>query len=261
MPAFALISRPPLAAADLSADVWHAHALADAGPQVLATGDALLDAQLPGGGWPVGALTELLQPGGTHSEWRLLLPALAHSGQGAVVLVDPPLLPFAPALAAQGLATERLLRVDAPHPAQALWATEQVLRCAGVDAVLVWLPQVRSEALRRLQIVAAEFHKLLFVMRPQQAHQEASPAALRVAVAPAAKGDALQLRILKRRGPPMVAPLPLRARTAPLATLLGAAHLRHHAVPSARDALAAAPAPAFNIWGVDHALDRIAAHA
>jgi protein ImuA len=29
--------------------------------QVVATGHAALDAQLPGGGWPVGAMTELLQ--------------------------------------------------------------------------------------------------------------------------------------------------------------------------------------------------------
>ena len=64
---------------DIHADVWHAHALADAPLQVQPTGHAELDAQLPGGGWPVGALTEILQPAGLHSEWRLLLPALARS--------------------------------------------------------------------------------------------------------------------------------------------------------------------------------------
>ena len=262
MPAFALISRPSPSAADLPADVWHASALAGAGQTVVATGDALLDAQLPGGGWPVGALTELLQPAGTHSEWRLLLPVLARSGDGAVVLIDPPLLPFAPALAAQGLAAQRLLRVDAPHAAQALWASEQVLRCAEVDAVLAWLPQVRAEALRRLQIVAAEFHKLLFVVRPLQAQAEASPAVLRVVATPAADADGLQLRVLKRRGPPLETPLPLRARHAPLAALLGAAQLqRGIALSGPRDALAPAGAPVFNVWGLERALDRAAAHA
>lgn len=250
MPAFALISRPPLAAADIAADVWQAHALAGAAQAVLATGEPLLDAQLPGGGWPLGALTELLQPGGTHSEWRLLLPALAKSGEDAVVLVNPPLLPFAPALAAQGLVPSRLLRLAVPHPVQALWATEQVLRCAGVDAVLAWLPQVRAEQLRRLQISAAEFHKLLFVLRPQQVQHDASPAALRLLVAPAADTDTLELQILKRRGPPLSAPLSLHARAAPLAALLGAA----------RGGTAQA-APIFNLGGVAHALDRIAAAA
>ena len=71
---------------DIHADVWHAHALAAPSVQVQATGDAALDAQLPGGGWPVGAMTEVLQPQGVHSEWRLLLPALARCGQGPVEL-------------------------------------------------------------------------------------------------------------------------------------------------------------------------------
>jgi protein ImuA len=44
---------------------------------VLASGHAALDAQLPGGGWPVGALTELLLPHPGVGELRLLAPALA----------------------------------------------------------------------------------------------------------------------------------------------------------------------------------------
>ena len=93
----------------LHADVWRAHALALAPQRTVATGEALLDMHLPGGGWPVGALTELLQAPGVHNEWRLLAPALARCGTGPVVLVAPPHLPFVPALAAQGLAARRLL--------------------------------------------------------------------------------------------------------------------------------------------------------
>eukprot|EP01041_Mallomonas_annulata_P042035 gene42035-66225_t len=117
---------------DIHADVWHAHALAGSPQVVQPTGDALLDAQLPGGGWPVGALVELLQPAGVHSEWRLLLPALARCGQGPVVLVGAPYLPFVPALAALGLRASRLLAVGAVQDGR-LWATEQLLRCAEVD--------------------------------------------------------------------------------------------------------------------------------
>ena len=68
--------------------VWHADALG-AGPQAAQpTGHALLDAQLPGGGWPVGALCEVLQPLAGLHEWQLVLPALAqahgppHRGRG-----------------------------------------------------------------------------------------------------------------------------------------------------------------------------------
>src|SRR5574343_705148 len=90
--------------ASLSGAVWRADALAEAVHPVLPSGHATLDAQLPGGGWPLGGLCEILQATGQHQEWRLLLSALARSGNGAVVLVGPPLQPFAPSLAAQGLA-------------------------------------------------------------------------------------------------------------------------------------------------------------
>ncbi|MEY3124626.1 MAG: translesion synthesis-associated protein ImuA, partial [Pseudomonadota bacterium] len=168
----------------LHADVWHANAMAASPAHVLPTGDALLNAQLPGGGWPVGALTEILQNPGVHSEWRLLLPALARCGHGPVVLVGAPHLPFTPALAAQGLALHRLLWIAAQAAPQRLWATEQALRCAEVDAVLAWLPQARTDQLRRLQMAAAEHAKLLFVLRPAQAQHEASPAVLRLWVSP-----------------------------------------------------------------------------
>jgi protein ImuA len=224
---------------DIHADVWHAHALAGSPQVVQPTGDALLDAQLPGGGWPVGALVELLQPVGVHSEWRLLLPALARCGQGPVGLVGAPYLPFVPALAALGLRASRLLAVGAAQDGR-LWATEQLLRCAEVDAVLAWLPQVRSDQLRRLQMAAAEHHKLLFVMRPAALQADASPAALRLVLQPqppaqSPRLDALAVQIVKRRGPPLARPLQLQARAARLAVLLAAEGA--------------------------HALDRTAAHA
>lgn len=217
MPAFARTS----SLTDLPSGVWHAHALAGAPAQVLACGHAVLDAELPGGGWPVGALTEILQPAGVHSEWRLLLPALARCGQGAVVLVGAPQVPFAPALAAQGLAVHRLLWVQAPAPAQRLWAAEQALRCADVDAVLLWLPQpVRADALRRLHMAAAGHSKLLFVMRPAQTQHEASPAVLRLLLEPNAADDRLQVDLPKRRGPLLAQAMQLQARSSALTLLL-----------------------------------------
>ncbi len=238
----------------LHADVWRAHALALAPQRTVATGDALLDAHLPGGGWPVGALTELLQAPGVHNEWRLLAPALACCGVGPVVLVAPPHLPFAPALAAQGVAARRLLWFKLPSSgsgsgpvvargasaqrasATPLWATEQALRCAPVDAVLAWLPQARADQLRRLQLAAAEHHKLLFVMRSDQARQDASPAVLRLFLSADADGG-LCIDLLKRRGPPLENPLHLAARAPALGQLLAAAtlqqpELRPQAAPS-----------------------------
>jgi protein ImuA len=220
---------------DIHADVWHAHALADARVQVVATGDAGLDAQLPGGGWPLGALTEILQPQALHSEWRLLLHALARCGHGPVVLVGAPYAPFVQSLQAGGLASQRLLWVAVQESAARLWAAEQALRCAQVDAVLAWLPQARSAQLRRLHIAAAEHHKLLFVLRPEQVRNEASPAGLRLHVAPAGsqlmQAGMLAVEVFKRKGPPLDQPLLLPAQSASLAVLL------HASVPRSRHAL------------------------
>jgi hypothetical protein len=59
---------------------------------VCASGHAMLDAQLPGGGWPVGTLTELLLPHAGLGELRLLAPALAalQRQQRCLMWLDPP---------------------------------------------------------------------------------------------------------------------------------------------------------------------------
>lgn len=234
----------------LHADVWHAHTLATPVAQVVASGDAALDAQLPGGGWPVGALTELLQAPGVHGEWRLLAAALARCGSAAVMLVGPPHVPLAPALAARGVLSQRLLWIQAPAAADRLWATEQALRCAGVDAVLAWLPQARPDQLRRLQMAAAEYQRLLFVMRSTQTQHESSPAALRLWLEPAGggpggvgpAGDTWQVHVLKRRGPPLAQAVALQASHPALARVLAAAHRPWFAPPERPHALDCAAA-------------------
>jgi len=171
-------------------------------------------------------LVEVLQPQAGQGEWRLLAPALEASSAGALVLVNPPHRPFVPALAAQGLDVSRLLVLQGPtlarDAAARVWACEQALRCAGVSAVLAWLPQVRPEQLRRLQMAAQNFQQALFVMRPLAAQQEASPAVLRLALEAGEDADALTLRLLKRRGPPLTTPLVLPARPERLQALLAA---------------------------------------
>lgn len=212
-----------VASLDFGAAVWRADALACACGATLASGHGALDAELPGGGWPLGAISEILQPPGVCQEWRLLLPALTRTC-GPVVLVGPPQVPFGPGLAAQGLEARRLLWVGAAAPAARLWATEQALRCAEVVAVLTWLPQVRTEQLRRLQLAAQTHSKLLFVLRPAAAQSESSPAVLRLLLVRAptasAQPDALRVQILKRRGAPLGHTLVLPARPASLTVLL-----------------------------------------
>ena len=203
-------------------DVWTASELATSQGKVMPTGSPELDAQLPGGGWPVGALVEILQTQSGQNDWRLLLPALAKTA-GVLVLVGAPHAPFASALAGQGLNPHRLLCIPTDMPSNRMWAAEQALRCTEVAAVLAWLPLARAEQLRRLQMSAAEHAKLLFVMRPAKAQNESSPAVLRLITSNPLQGDALLVSIFKRRGPPFAQTLALAARPAQLRALLAAA--------------------------------------
>lgn len=253
--------------------IWHADELGLADAQVVATGHAALDAELPGGGWPVGAMTELLQAAPEAHVWRLLLPALAQAVQlrgGPVVLVGAPYEPCGASLAAQGLPVESLMCVRSEAPAARLWACEQALRCADVAAVVAWLPQARVGELRRLQLAAAQHELLLFVCRPESVALSASPARLRLR-ADRCEADAsqIELHILKRRGPPLAAPVMLPARHERMAALLAAARLRRKlrvqeqgTAPTSEagaDAPAGAKVVRIDAWkGGQDALDRLA---
>jgi protein ImuA len=199
-------------------------------------------------------LVEVLQERPEQHVWQLAGPALAHSLQshaGPVVLVAAPFVPFVPSLQAQGIAGERLLWIRAAKPAERLWATEQALRCAEVTAVLAWLPQAKSAELRRLQMAAQQHNHLLFVFRTLRSIQDASPARIRLQLGGT---EAMQVRILKRRGPPLESPLQMPVAPARLTALLEA-RKRRPASPSNPQPLVAVPVPARR----SHVLDRIAA--
>lgn len=188
--------------------VWRGAAFTQP-PAVVATGHAALDAELPGGGWPSGALTELLGGFKGIGELQILLPALAAlSASGKrVVWLAPPHLPYAPALAAAGIDLAQLAVVRAPGRRDALWAAEQVLRSGSCRALLGWFHRVNYVELQRLAAAAECGGALVALFRPREAEREPSPAALRIALEPAA-GD-LAVRIVKRRGPPAGAGLRL----------------------------------------------------
>ncbi len=244
--------------------VWRGDALGAADAQVISTGHAALDAQLPGGGWPVGAMTELLQATPEAHVWQLLLPALAQAVEargGPVVLIGAPHEPFGPSLASEGLPVEALLWIRGEAQAARLWACEQALRCADVAAVLAWLPQARVGELRRLQLAAAQHEGLLFVFRPEAVAQAASPARLRLRVNAAEAGQ-MDVHILKRRGPPLAAPLTLPARSERMTALLVASQWRRKLrQQQAGEAVATTSATVVRIdlrKGEGHALDRVA---
>jgi len=186
--------------------LWRATQLARSANRGIPTGHAALSAQLPGGGWPPGALIELLAPHPGIGEIRLLQPALSQlDSRQPIALVQPPHVPHLACWQGWRLDARQLLWVAPERPADALWAAEQILKHGSCGALLCWLPRVRPEALRRLHLAAQGGTTLCFALRPAVAAQQASPAPLRLALAPAAGG--LSVHILKRRGPACPEPL------------------------------------------------------
>src|SRR5260370_26553112 len=113
----ALLDRP---------DIWRGDSLSRAGTPAIPCGFPGLDAELPGGGWPAGALTEILPAHEGIGELRLLGPALAGLSQRGLRLawIAPPHLPYAPALAAAGNDILKLVIFRTPPAEQTPRATQ-----------------------------------------------------------------------------------------------------------------------------------------
>jgi cell division inhibitor SulA/protein ImuA len=201
-------SRPALADVLARGDVWRGDALAGLPEATIPSGYPELDAELPGGGWPRGNLTEFLVERGGVGEISLLLPALRHlaSSGGWLALVAPPWRPHAPAWAAAGLLPERLVVVDAGR--RAAWCLEQVLASGGFAGVLAWPDRdIDARTLRRLQVAVAGRPVFAGLWRSTAAASVASPAPLRLRLT--TEGTGLSVCILKRRGYPASRPLAL----------------------------------------------------
>lgn len=196
------------------ADVWRGASLA-AAPPGIPSGHAVLDAQLPGAGWPPGELIELLPQRFASVELALLRPALQalSHGQGWLALIAPPLLPYAPAWQQAGVDLSRLLVIRG-SARDAAWCCEQILASGAFAATLAWLPQADAAMLRRLQLAHAGHAGLAVMLRHPASRHQASPAPLRLGLA--AEAGCLRIDIHKRRGAPLPAPLylPLGASVA-----------------------------------------------
>ena len=184
-------------------DVWRGDQLASAEVPTVASGFAPLDAELPGGGWARGALTEVLADGAGQGECSLLLPALAAvQAEGRwIMLVAPPYALHAPAWAQARIDLARLVVVAPDKASDALWAAEQALASGAPGAVLCWSARIDASQVRRLQVAAAERAGLAFLFRPCRVAGDSSSAPLRLRVAATPHGR-LGVQVLKRRGPP-----------------------------------------------------------
>jgi len=176
-----------------------------------ASGFAELDATLAGGGWPRGALTELLPERFGIGELRLLMPMFARLSRGPrwVTWIDPPCVPHAAGLHAWGVDLAHTLVVHPRDAGERLWALEQALCSGTCAAVLAWPGRLDGTALRRLQLAAEAGDCVGLLLRDREARRSPSPAALRLSLA--ARRGGLEIEILKQRGGVPDAPLHLPA--------------------------------------------------
>ena len=150
----------------------------------IATGFSALDDALPGDGWSIGCLTELMCMQQGVGELSLLLPALQRitADNQWAALINPPHVPYAPALANAGIKLDHLLIIDCKDDADTLWACEQVLRAGVFAAVIGWVGRSTAPKQRRLQLAAEAGQAWATVYRPGNACKEHSPAAIRIAI-------------------------------------------------------------------------------
>ncbi len=160
-------------------DLWQGNQH-PAGLRTLASGFHELDRALPGSGWPLGTLTELMPQNKGMGEFSLLLPALARATQNNrwAALISPPCTAYAPALINAGIRLERLLVAEAGR--ETLWAAEQLLRSSLFSMVIFWADKTTHRQQRRLQLAAEAGDCWAVSYRPPSEAGGHSAAALRI---------------------------------------------------------------------------------
>ena len=180
--------------------IWRGSEQARVALPGIPTGFSELDRELPGGGWPRGVVSELLTEGSGIGELSLLMPALAQLSQqdGWLMLIAPPWIPYAPALAARGIRLSRLIVANTVSDKDTLWAAEQSLRAGNCPAVLAWPAAFNEHGLRRLQLAAEAGGSFGVVFGNASRAALSSPAPLRLRLG--MRHSRLSVKILKRRG-------------------------------------------------------------
>ena len=193
-------------------NLWRGNEFAQATTPSVPTGYAELDVHLPGAGWPTGVLTEIHVERPGIGELQLVMPAAARLTQADrwQVMIAPPYLPYAPALATHGVKLSRLMLIRPKTLTEQLWACEQALQSTSCGAVMLWLDQtterIPENALRRLQLTAERRNVLAMLFRASRA-SSCTQAALRLHIS--RQQNNTIVRILKRRGGGIPAPVAL----------------------------------------------------
>jgi len=169
------------------------------GNRCLSTGHDELDRELPGGGWPVSRLSELLVPEDGLAELHAIVPVLHMLTRSSrtVLLLNPP-AECVSTLARMGVARSRLLVIGGNRASEQLWAIEQAAARDDFGALVAWAPaDANDQAMHRLDRAMRLSQGICLLFRPLSATRDITPAALRV-IMQADGDDRLQMTLLVR---------------------------------------------------------------
>jgi hypothetical protein len=188
--------------------LWRGKECAQVAIPSVPTGFAELDVLLPGGGWPAETITEIYAERSGIGEMQLLMPALARLtlNERWLMLITPPYIPYAPALAARGVRLSHVMLLRVQDIGMQLWACEQALRSGACGAALLWVDRIQERALRRVQLAAEGSGSIVMLFRGAKSVPVTS-ASLRLHLSKAESRTIV--RILKRRGGGIPAPVAL----------------------------------------------------
>lgn len=169
--------RPTSAFDTLRAEIQRIEASGRAPPGVLPFGVDALDQRLPAGGLPLGALHEVA--GGGPGALDGAAPALFAAGiagrtRGQVLWCLTRRDLFAPSLAQSGLASDRVIYVEAGDEKTVLACFEEGLRHGGLGAVVGEVSRLSMTASRRLQLAAEGSGTLALAVRRWRRQAEAA---------------------------------------------------------------------------------------
>lgn len=184
--------------------LWHARGAGVARRSTqhsVSSGFAALDQALHLGGWPVHGSTELLCSQSGIGELELVLPSLAErSRQRPVLWLNPPHLPFAPALEQHNQSCHQHYVLRCTTPREQLWAAEELLRSGAFSSLLSWFDgrPLQDRQLRRLHLAAREGNCWHLHFRDIRCQPQTSPAPLRLSLS--ASSQHLHVEVFKQSG-------------------------------------------------------------
>lgn len=187
--------------------LWRGSQLAHSFQKTVSTGYQELDKQLPGQGWPTGALIEIMSARHGIGEMQLLKPALLkQANDRSIVLVNPPYIPSSLSLQ-HWFSEQHVFWIRSDTTRNTLWAAEKILQHNTSAALLCWITDAHPASLQRLHLAARQSHTLFFSMRPASVATQSSVAPLRLRLDPYVWG--LNISVLKRRGPQLNTAIPV----------------------------------------------------